>query len=229
MGYKLLASIMLERLKKAGAESRLWETQCGFKSKAGTADALFVARRLLDQVWASSDLSAIFLALDWAKAFDSISPASLSSALLRFGIPQEFVTLVDNIYSNRRFFVQDCQQKSDLHQQHFGISQGCPLSPFLFVILMTVLLTDAEARLKTDFGDILSNDIPLHTLVYADDTLLIDCVGSSLEKFMNIIADLGAEYGLELNWKKVEFLPIRCDTSIRGPELEWRFIFITEH
>ena len=35
---------------------------------------------------------------------------------------------------------------------------------------------------------------------------------------MNIIADLGAEYGLELNWKKVEFLPIRCDTSIRGPD-----------
>ena len=47
---------------------------------------------------------------------------------------------------------------------------------------MTVLLTDAEARLKTDFGDIFSNDIPFYTLVYADDTLLIDCVGSSLEK-----------------------------------------------
>ncbi len=131
VGYKLLASILLQRLKNASAESRIWTTQYGFKSKSGTCDALLVTRRLLDYTWASSNASAIFLALDWAKAFDSICPASLSKALLRFGIPAEFVAMVDSIYENRRFYVAEAFQKSSVHLQHFGISQGCPLSPFL--------------------------------------------------------------------------------------------------
>ena len=34
--------------------------------------------------------------------------------------------------------------KSLKHKQAFGISQGCPLSPFLFSMLLTVLLHDAS-------------------------------------------------------------------------------------
>ena len=115
VGYKLLAAILLDRLKDAGAESRLWKTQCGFKSKVGTADALYIARRILDQIWDSASLSTIFLALDWAKAFDSISPAGLSNALLRFGIPDEFVNMVNNIYKNRRFLVSECNYLSSYY------------------------------------------------------------------------------------------------------------------
>ena len=48
IGYKILAAILLNRLKLAGAETRILQTQYGFKSKCGSADALFVARRLLE-------------------------------------------------------------------------------------------------------------------------------------------------------------------------------------
>lgn len=53
MGYKMIASILLRRLKAGGAESRIWNTQFGFKSKSGTSDALFLLRRVLDDVWAT--------------------------------------------------------------------------------------------------------------------------------------------------------------------------------
>ncbi|CAE8626062.1 unnamed protein product [Polarella glacialis] len=49
IGYKLYATILLERLKSAGAEERLWSTQFGFRSARGTLDAIFLARRLLDE------------------------------------------------------------------------------------------------------------------------------------------------------------------------------------
>ena len=113
---------MLSRLKEAGAEARIWPTQFGFKSKSGTSDALFILRRLLDQVWEASDSSMIMLALDWAKAFDSISPVALLQARQRFGIPQSFIDMVGKIYTNRRFFVTDSGEKSQAHQQLFGIS-----------------------------------------------------------------------------------------------------------
>ena len=72
VGYKIYAAVLLQRLKSAGAERRVWKTQFGFKSNRGTSDALFVARRLLDDAWASRDGQLIFLALDWAKPFDTV-------------------------------------------------------------------------------------------------------------------------------------------------------------
>ena len=103
IGYKLLAMLLLECLKKAGAEDRLWQSQCGFKSISGTADALFIARRLLDLAWTTRENKLTFLALDWAKAFDSICPEKLEEALYRFGIPPAFIDMISSIYCNREF------------------------------------------------------------------------------------------------------------------------------
>ena len=83
---------------------------------------------------------------------------------------------------------------------------------------MTVLMVDAENQFRAEYGDVLAEDLPVHTLLYADDTLLIDISGQYLEKFMLIVADLGKEYGLELNWKKVESLPVRCEAHIHDPD-----------
>ena len=49
--------------------------------------------------------SVSLLALDWKKAFDRVSVASLIEALRRFGIPQHFCFVVDAIMNNRAFFV----------------------------------------------------------------------------------------------------------------------------
>ena len=62
----------------------------GFKSQHGTPDALFLARRLVDQAVACKDGQLVLLALDWAKAFDSVSPDALLTALHRFGLPESF-------------------------------------------------------------------------------------------------------------------------------------------
>ena len=64
--------------------------------------------------------------------------------LHRFGIPQHFIDMIHAIYSSRMFFSHDQQHSSDVKHQHFGISQGCPLSPMLFVIMMIVSVSDAH-------------------------------------------------------------------------------------
>ena len=55
VGYKMFASMLLRRLQKAGAEQRLWPTQFGFRTGMGTTDALFLARRSLEEAWATKD------------------------------------------------------------------------------------------------------------------------------------------------------------------------------
>ena len=101
-------------------------------------------------------MGVLMLLLDWSKAFDRIDSTALMVALKRFGIPQPFVRMVEAIYTGRRFSVRDSGQESQSYPQCSGISQGCPLSPFLFVILMTVLLYDVDSD-----GGAQSDSLPL--------------------------------------------------------------------
>ena len=144
--------ILLARFQKGGADSRLCPSQFGFRRGRGTSDALFLARRFIERTWARKDARLAVLILDWVKVFDSISPASLYSALARFGIPQPMIEMIKSIYTGRHFIVRDGNCSSSMKVQHFGISQGCPLSPFLFVIMMSILVEDARHILKQQFG-----------------------------------------------------------------------------
>ena len=135
IAYKIFAHILLKRLKSAGAENRIHSTQYGFRSNFGTNDALFVVRRFIDQTLAIKNGKLILLALDWSKAFDSISSEALLNTLYRFGIPESFNDMIRAIYSNRRFFVREAGQDSSIRSQHFRICQGCPLSHFFLASL----------------------------------------------------------------------------------------------
>ena len=75
--YKVFAMLLLRRLLDAGADDRIWSAQFGFRPQRNTEQALHCARRALDFASGVRNGSIHMLALDWAKAFDSISPASL--------------------------------------------------------------------------------------------------------------------------------------------------------
>ena len=120
---------------------------------------------------------------------------------------------VKGIYRDRTFFVTDAGQTSAEHKQEFGICQGCPLSPFLFVIVMTVLISDARVLLSERAGEVDTEE-----LLYADDTLLIDRAGGHVQDYMECIHEIGAEYGLSFNWGKLEVLTVRCRDVIKTPD-----------
>ena len=77
VGYKICAAVLLQRMKAAGAESKIWTTHFGFRSGLGTSDALCMIRRLMDNAIESTNKSLLILAFDWSRAFDSICPVSL--------------------------------------------------------------------------------------------------------------------------------------------------------
>ena len=156
------------------------------------------------------------VALDWAKAFDSIDPVGLSRAVTRFGITASFVSMIEDIYSHRTFRVRDCGQSSGSHEQRFGICQGCPLSPFLFTIVMTCVMADAKQKLAAEQPEGFSNN--LSDLLYADDTLLVGTSAEGLSAFLAAICDIGREYGLALNVSKTKVLNVRADIVASGPD-----------
>ena len=107
---------------------------------------------------------------------------------------------------------------SHQHPQCFGISQGCPLSPFLFSIVMTMLIQDAKATFLSRRDPARTGEIS--ELMHADGTLILATNNEDAEIYMQCIEQAGRMYGLQLNWNKLEVLPVRCEARVRTPNGE---------
>ena len=215
VGYKVLAGMLLRRLQAGGAEQRIRQSQYGFRPKRGTTDAIFLARRLIDAALDQKDGKLLLLMLDWQKAFDRVKPAALTIALSRFGVPPDFVNMVSAIYSSRAFIVRDSGVESHPRTQQSGIAQGCPLSPYLFVIVMSVLMQDVDQEMASIFKNAPSEPFLVsRDILYADDTLLLATDADTLQRHLECITRVGRRYGLELHWGKTEVLRVRHDGLI---------------
>ena len=215
--HRLLMLMIKQRLLDAGVDTKLWHSQFGFRVGCSTEDAIYIARRRIELARAQRWGQVSLLALDWAKAFDSINTCSLIDGLRRFGLPAQLLGTIGNLLEAREFYVKDCGEKSASRRQRSGISQGCTLSPLLFIMVMSVLLQDADTMLSDEAaaaykrGD-LADD------VYADDTLLISVSSQHLSEYLNAVAAAGAAYGMKLHWGKLQLLPVRCSPLVQTVE-----------
>ena len=146
--------------------------------------------------------------LDWEKAFDKISHSSLLHTMRRYRLPPRFLNLLTNIYKEPNFYVSLQKTTSDTHAQHSGIRQGCPLSPYLFVMVMSALWTDLHKAIPTASKE----------LLYADDTLLYSTSPKKLETTLRQVETESHRYGLALNYNKCEFIGINFH-GLRTPQI----------
>ena len=86
-------------------------------------------RRLLC-AWRSGVRS--YLQQDLSAFFDSLSVPVLKLALAHLGAPPTLAPLLEAFYSRQlRLFTVDSYTSERWHRSHYGLLQGCPLSPFL--------------------------------------------------------------------------------------------------
>ena len=52
--------------------------------------------------------------------------------------------------------------------------QGCLLSPFLFSVVMTCLISDVNSCIENEFGMIAAKVVMTRSILYADDTLILE-------------------------------------------------------
>ena len=84
--YKIVASLIKERLD-AGIDHVVHKTQYGFRRARSTAQAIFLARRLLD-IGEKQGTNLSMILLDWEKAVDTIDHERLIEAFKRLKIPE---------------------------------------------------------------------------------------------------------------------------------------------
>jgi len=215
VAYRIYASLVKQRLLDAGLDGRLWTSQYGFRKGRSTEQAIYIARRHIELAIARRAGSVSLLALDWSKAFDSVHVDGLLDALRRYGFPQKIILVVASLMRERCFFVEDCGEKSSSRRQLSGISQGCTLSPLLFIVVMSALMHDSVAALSAPARQAYMRG-DLADLAYADDTLLIGASSAHVTEFLSAVAQAGALYGMELHAGKFQLLQVQTSSKIHS-------------
>ena len=215
ISYKIVASMIQSRLQQY-MDSRLRSTQFGFRKHRSTSQPIHVLRRLIE-VFERQTSSFHALFLDWSKAFDSVTFAAIRSSLEYMGVSQHLQQLIMCLYSDPTFVVRDSSRRSSIFTQTKGLRQGCPLSPYLFSFVLTHLFADVESKYQEIYGQIagvFQVPYPLWDLEYADDTVLLSCSASQLDRLLHLVQYYGAQRGLHLNEDKCEHLRLNSEQRV---------------
>ena len=121
-------------------------------------------------------------------------------------VPDKYVNAIREMYKQPTFRVEMEGQISDWTQQATGIRQGCPLSPYLFVVLMSVLFQDIHKNDVLKLNEHRVQGMDTDEILYADDTICVSEDEQALSRLLAAIEGEGDKYGLKLNKNKCEFL-----------------------
>ena len=121
-----------------------------------------------------SDKELYVILLDWEKAFDQVSQEKLFQALERMGVAPTLRNMIKQLYKNPKYKVEMEGYTSKWHKQHTGIRQGCPLSPYLFLVITTVMFHDIHKneKLRKAFDEDKILGTLFDEILYADDTII---------------------------------------------------------
>jgi hypothetical protein len=91
------------------------------------------------------------------------------------GLSDHFISLIQACITTNTFSVLVNGQPTDFFKPGRGIRQGCPLSPYLFVVAINELSKSLQQQLQTNQLTGISlgpNCPPIHSLMFADDLII---------------------------------------------------------
>jgi len=147
------------------------------------------------------------LKVDMEQAYDKMSWRTLELVLRNMGFPPRFSSWVLSCVLNPRFSILINGQLSEGIVADCGFRQGCPLSPYLFILCSELLSAHFHQNFK-ELGVPISRGGPLVShLLYADDIFIF--AGTSIpnvKKVTSILEDYCSWTGQKVNRSKSAIL-----------------------
>jgi ribonuclease HI len=173
--YKLIAKSLANRLKQH-LPDYVHPAQQAFIKGRRISNNIIVAQEITHSFALSSWKEKCFmLKIDLAKAFDRVEWNFIVSALVRKELHGHFINLIYTCISSPAFSIIINGQPFHRFTSGRGIRQGCPLSPYLFVLAINELPLALQQALSDSSldGIVLGpNCPPIHSLLFADDLLI---------------------------------------------------------
>ena len=136
------------------------------------------------------------------KACDSLEWPFIMKTLDYLNFGTDMKRWVSTFYSNIESTVVNNGNRTNWFKPSKGVRQGCPLSPYLFILSAELLANKIRQDSTVKGIKIFGNEIKLSQ--FADDTTLFNADLGSLEKTLKIVEDFGKLAVLYLNVKKTK-------------------------
>ena len=153
----------------------------------------------------AKNLPGLPLFLDFEKAYDTLEWPFICKTFEHFGFGPSLLNWIKVLYCNSESCILNNGWASNFFELNRGVRQGCPLSPYLFILSVEVLAN--AIRPKKEVCGITVKDKEISLSQYADDTtLILNGSEESLLESLKIIDYFGNISGVRLNSKKTEAL-----------------------
>ncbi|KAI0496288.1 hypothetical protein KFK09_022602 [Dendrobium nobile] len=169
--YKLVAKILLNRINFFIPKLITLEQATFIKGRT-LHDHILIAQEVFHKFRHSkASKGLVSIKLDMEQAYDSMGWPTLCKVLDYFGFPISFSKLIMGCVLNPSYAILINGNHSNWIEASSGFRQGCPLSPYLF-ILCSQLLSNAILE-KENIGVRVSSNSPrISHLLYADDAMI---------------------------------------------------------
>ena len=214
--YKILAKILALRIKKILPQI-ISDDQYGFLNGRFIGENIRLFIDILN-FCKNNNIKGLALNIDFEKAFDKIDWDFIYYALELFGFDTGFINWVKVLYFN----IEGCVMNNGFSSKPFdirrGVRQGCPLSPYLFIIAAE-LLGSLIKQNNTIIG-IKCHDVEVKISQYADDTtIFLEPNEANLKrciKILNVFKDMS---GLKVNVDKCSIVRLGNFSEILCPDI----------
>ena len=182
---KIYNKLILNRLLPK-VEPLLRKNQNGFRAGRSTLSQILALRRIIEEI-TNCNKEAVFIFVDFSKAFDSIDRNKMFDILALYGIPQPIIEAIRVLYTNTSSTILTPDGETEPIDILAGILQGDTLAPFLFILVLDYVL---RKSLDLNYSNGLqlhprkSSRVPAVHLTDADfaDDLALIVISNSIER-----------------------------------------------
>ena len=178
----------------------LTENQFGFRKKKDTVQAATLLWKTIQSNWATKTNWMGFF-LDFRKAFDTVDHEILLKKLHSLGVRGNVYALMASYLIEKKQFVNVNSENSDLQIVKRGVPQGSILGPFLFLVYINGIGSNANITSKL--------------LLYADDKALIENSPAETGD-LNFLQTWLALNKIDLNYTKSNFVIFEKRAKVYG-------------
>ena len=222
--YKIATKAIAVRMKTV-LPSIINPDQTGFLKGRFTGENIRLIDGVIDYTELFKGIPVLLLFVNFEKAFDTLEWSFVVKTLHYYNFGPSFILWVKTFYSNASSTIQNNGWSSEFFPLSRGVRQGCPLSPYLFILCAEVL--GSAIRKEQSIRGINGLVVECKISQYVDNTtLILDGSKSSLQKALNLLDIFANISGLHVNYEKAEALwigELHKSTEILFPQrkIKW--------